>query len=166
MKRLVVLAVAAAAASIVVAVLASSGSASHPGSRTFVLIEDERKGSFNVVDNRPRSRNGRNPSVSAGDLLMFSTPLLNQANARVGTLEALCTATRSGRTFERASFHCNGTFRLRDGSLALSATFRGSDDTPLIAVVGGTGAYEGARGSVTSRNLPRERIEDTVHISQ
>jgi hypothetical protein len=166
MKRLAVLAVAAVAASIVVAVLASSGTADHPGSRTFVVIEDEARGSFNVVDNRPRSRNRRNPSPSAGDFLTFSTPLVNQDNARIGRLDAVCTVTRGGRTFERARLHCTGTFRLRDGTLALSTSFRGSETPPVIAVVGGTGAYEGARGSVTGRELPRDRIEDTVHISQ
>jgi hypothetical protein len=161
MKRLAVLAVAAMTASIVVAALASSGAADHPGSRTFVVIEDESRGSFNVVDNRPRSRN-----PSAGDLLIFSTPLVNQANARVGRLDALCTVTRGARRFERARLHCTGTYTLSDGTLALSTSFRGDQAPPVTAVVGGTGAYEGARGSVTGRNLPRDRIENTVHISQ
>lgn len=39
---------------------------------------------------------------------------------------------------------------------------KGEDAT--IAVVGGTGAYEGARGSITDRDLPRDRTEDTVHL--
>lgn len=38
---------------------------------------------------------------------------------------------------------------------------KGEDAT--IAVVGGTGAYEGARGSITDRDLPSDRTEDTVH---
>jgi hypothetical protein len=37
-------------------------------------------------------------------------------------------------------------------------------ENPPIAVVGGTGAYEGACGSITSRNLPRGRTEDTIHL--
>jgi Dirigent-like protein len=164
MKRLALLVAAALAASAVPVVLPGSGSASHPGSRTFVLIEVE--GTFSFVDHPPRARNRRNPSVSAGDTLVFNNTLLDQANARVGALDAFCMATRSGRTFGRARFQCSGTFTLRDGTLALSAAFRGSQENPVIAVVGGTGAYEGARGSVTSRNLPRDRTEDTVHISQ
>ena len=35
---------------------------------------------------------------------------------------------------------------------------------PKIAVVGGNGAYEGARGSITERELPKERTENTVHL--
>jgi hypothetical protein len=159
MMRLAVLAAAATAAIVVVAVLATGGGAQQPGERTFVVIEDEARGSFNVVDNPPRSR-----APSAGDLLTFSTPLVNQANARVGRLDALCTVTRGARTFERARLHCTGTFALSDGTIALSTSFRADQTPPVLAVVGGTGAYEGARGSVTGKNLPRDRIEDTVHL--
>ena len=163
MKRLAGLAAAAVTAPIVVAVLATSGSANHPGSRTFTLIEAG--GNFEFRDNPPRTQNRRNPSVSAGDLLLITSRLLNQENSRVGRLDAVCTATGPGRTFNRAHFHCSGTYTLSDGSLALSAAFKGSEENAPIAVVGGTGAYEGAHGSVTSRNLPRDRTESTVHIS-
>ena len=120
---------------------------------------------FEFRDNPPRTQNRRNPSVSAGDLLLITSRLLNQENSRVGRLDAVCTATGPGRTFNRAHFHCSGTYTLSDGSLALSAAFKGSEENAPIAVVGGTGAYEGAHGSVTSRNLPRDRTESTVHIS-
>jgi hypothetical protein len=164
MKRLTLVVAAAAAATALAAVVASSGSASHPGSRTFTLIEAG--GNFRFLDGPPRARNQRNPSVSVGDRFIITSRLLNQGNARVGRLDAVCTATGRGRTFNRAHFQCSGTFTLHDGTLALSAAFGGSQNNPPIAVVGGTEAYEGARGSIMSRNLPRDRTEDTVHVSQ
>ena len=56
----------------------------------------------------------------------------------------------------------SSTYALRNGTLAASAVVIRGDAN--IAVVGGTGAYEGARGSITDRDLPRERTEDTVHL--
>ena len=55
-----------------------------------------------------------------------------------------------------------GHLRVRDGTLAASAAV--IDGNPKIAVVGGTGAYEGARSSITGRDLPKERTENTVHL--
>jgi hypothetical protein len=69
--------------------------------------------------------------------------------------------TRGGK-IARASSQCNGTYALRDGTLAANAVIRGGEAT--IALVGGTGAYEGARGSITDRDLPRGRTEATVHL--
>ena len=53
------------------------------------------------------------------------------------------------------------TSPLFNEALAASAVLRGG---ATIAVVGGTGAYEGARGSITDRELPRGRTEATVHL--
>lgn len=103
----------------------------------------------------------RNPRFSAGDAFVFTTPLFNEANQRIGTVHVYCTVTRGGR-FARSSSQCNGTFGLRNGTLAASALLKGED--AKIAIVGGTGAYEGARGSITDRDLPRGRTEDTVHL--
>ena len=163
MRRLVVLAAAAIAASVGVGILTAAGGAQAPGERTFKLIEEE--GTFGFVDNPPRARSRRNPSLSAGDTVAITSRLFDEANRRVGTLHAVCTVTRAGRNFARASLHCSGTFLLRDGTLALSVTFRGAEAAQAgVAVVGGTGAYEGARGSVSSRGLPGDRTEDTVHL--
>ena len=160
MQRLALLAAAAAAAIVIAGILTTSGGAQEPGERTFKIIEGS-GGTFGFVDNPPKARNPRNPRLSAGDAFVFTTPLFNEANRRIGTLHVYCAVTRGG-TQRRAASQCNGTYDLRDGSLAASAVLAGDDAT--IAVVGGTGAYEGARGSITDRDLPRDRTEDTVHL--
>src|SRR3712207_2873601 len=119
MRRLGLVAIAALAAIILGGVLVASGAAQLPGVRTFTLIEQEE--SFGFVDNPPRSRgNPRNPRISAGDLIAFTSRLRDEANRRVGRLLVDCTAVRRGRTFARAYFQCEGTYRLADGSLAVS----------------------------------------------
>lgn len=153
------------AAAIVSAVaLTPTGGAQQPNGRTFKLIEQDESSAFG--DTGARSRNRRNPRFSGGDLHVFTSRIFNEANARVGRLYAHCVAVRGGRDFTRALFRCGGTFVLRDGTIVVDAAFRGNqddEDVPL-AVTGGTGAYEGARGSVKVRGLPRDRMENTVHL--
>ena len=160
MRRVVTLATATVAATVIAGILTTGGAAQVPGERTFKIIEGS-GGTFKFIDNAPKARNPRNPRLSVGDAFVFSSPLFNEANDRIGRLHVYCGVTRGGK-FARASSQCNGTYALRDGSLAVSAVLRGGEAT--IAVVGGTGAYEGARGSITDRDLPRDRTEDTVHL--
>jgi hypothetical protein len=161
MKRQAVILSAALAATVIAGILTSGGAAQVPGERTFKIIEGS-GGTFKFIDNAPKARNHRNPRLSVGDAYVFSSPLFNEANNRVGFLQVSCVVSRGGR-IARATSQCSGTYVLRDGTLAASAVVRGGQ-LPTIAVVGGTGAYEGARGSVTDRRLPRGRTEATVHL--
>jgi hypothetical protein len=155
---------ALAAATVVAAVLASTGSAQGPGARTFKLIEEDESAAFGDV--APRSSNQRNPQFSGGDMHVFTSRVFDEANARVGRLYAQCITVRAGRSFKRAVFQCSATIELPDGTIALNTAFRGNqrDEDVLTAVTGGTGAYEGARGSISQRNLPQGRMENTVHL--
>ncbi len=159
-KRFATLAAAAVAATVIAGILTTSGGAQEPGERTFKIIEGS-GGTFHFIDNAPKAKNPRNPRFSAGDGFVFTTPLFNTSNKRIGNIHVQCAVTRGGN-FRRASSQCNGTFDLRNGTLAASAVLNG--ENAKIAIVGGTGAYEGARGSITDRDLPRDRTEDTVHL--
>jgi hypothetical protein len=164
-RRAVQVALAALLAALALtAVMASTGGAQSPGERTFKLIEVDESMAFGDV--APRARNPRNPRFSGGDMHVFTSRLFDESNRRVGRLYAQCITVRGGRTFVQAQFQCNATAVLRDGTIALSTAFRGNqrDEDVLTAVTGGTGAYEGARGSVSQRNLPRDRMENTVHL--
>jgi hypothetical protein len=160
MQRLAILGTTAAVATVIAAVSTTSGGAQAPGERTFKVIEGA-GGTFGFVDNPPKAGNRRNPRTSPGDAFAFTTPLFNEDNRRIGAVHAQCVVTRGG-TQRRTVSHCTGTFLLPDGTLAASAVAKG--DSPPIAIVGGTGAYEGARGSITERDLPRGRTEDTIHL--
>jgi hypothetical protein len=149
------------AALLAAGVLATSGGAQQPGERTFTLTI--REGSEGFVDNPPRGTEQRR-RISAGDEVVFTQRAFDPANVRVGSVYIHCIAVTGG-TEARAVFHCDGNYVLRDGTIAVSAAFRGSEGGNLtISVTGGTGAYEGARGSVNSRETTGNATQDTVHL--
>ena len=157
------LALAAIAAVTLGIVLSSSGSAQQPGERTLTFIERSNLGTFNLIDNPPKSRGrGNNTRLSAGDMFVFRGPLFDANNTqRVGQLGGTCTAVKGGR-FASAIFHCSAGMQLSDGTIEFQGpvTF---GRTLRVAVVGGTQAYENARGSLTSTEGQRTST-DAVHL--
>jgi hypothetical protein len=158
------LALTGAAAVVALAVVTAGGSASHPGSQTlrFGLVTT----SFHFLDNPPRSKaRPGEPSISAGDAYVETEKLLNESGRRVGTAHLHCVATRGGRRPDRASFQCAATAKLRDGDITGAMTYRG--EQRRVAVTGGTGAFEGARGSISfaEKRVGRRRLlEAAIHL--
>jgi hypothetical protein len=164
MKRLVVLAAAAVAAVAAIAVVTGTGGAQAPPGQTITVYEVNSASRFALIDNPPRSRRpGASASVSPGDLLTLRIPLVDASNQPAGTLHVLCGATAPGRTVNGATWQCSGTAALKGGELALSVAFKGQASPLAIAVTGGTAAYEGARGSITSVS-GQPRNTDTIHL--
>jgi hypothetical protein len=145
-RRTTIIAGSAVAALAAAGVLAVSGGAEAPTGQTIQVVE--KGGIEKFVDTAPRAK--RAFDVSAGDAFLFSSPLFNAANKRVGTLDARCDFTKGGKT---ARGICEGVFDLADGDLLLSARVATSGNV-TGAIVGGTGAYAGARGTFTSVDRP------------
>jgi hypothetical protein len=164
MKRLHVILIAALVATVVGVVAVTAGQANSPGERTIRLVE--KRGSFTFVDNQPTG-NARTKLISAGDFSAGTVPLDDQSGKQAGSLQIVCVATVSGKEVH-ATFQCNGTIRLADGTLAISALQRRhpDQDATQISVVGGTGAYQGARGSVvqTPRPSAGNITDDEIHL--
>ena len=164
MKRLHVLLIAAVVATIVGVAAVSAGHAGSPGDRTIRLVET--RDSFTFVDNPPAG-NARTKRISAGDLFAGTARLDDDSGNRAGSLHVACVATTGGKGVQ-ARFQCNGTINLADGTLAISAlNERHADqDVTHISVVGGTGAYEGALGSVvqTPRPSAGDTTDDVIHL--
>ena len=164
MKRLHLLLLAAVAATVVGVVAVTAGQADSPGERTIRLVE--KGGSFTFVDNPPTG-NARTRLISAGDFSAGTVQLDDESGKRVGSLQIVCIATVSGKEV-RARFQCNGTVSLADGTLAISALQKrhADQDVTHISVIGGTGAYEGARGSVvqTPRPAAGNVTDDVIHL--
>jgi hypothetical protein len=162
MKRRGALTVVLVASAALLAALAGTVNADHPGSTTLTFVERNNQGTFEFIDVRPRSTRRGEPSVSPGDMFLGSNPLYNAANTRrQGKLFFKCTAIVGAKRFERATFQCEGSARLSNGTLAISVLFKGGD--PGGPVIGGTGAYEGASGSFTSDERRRTSV-DTFHF--
>jgi hypothetical protein len=150
----------AAAAVAAVTALCAAGAGSAASGTTFHLVEKDAGGNF--VDNKPFAKPGTQ-TASIGDMFVFSSTLLTRGNKHAGTLYGSCVAATAGT---RPTFECTGTFALAGGELALQTITREPDKVTHIAIVGGTGAYEGARGSVTSvsRGANSPYTDDTVHL--
>jgi len=174
MRRIVLAAVVAAVG---VGLVATTGSAQNPGQgqgqgqgRTIVLYEQDEAGTFRFVDAKPFTRvSRRGPrKFSVGDAFVLSNPLFSDAAAtqRAGRLRVHCLAMNASRRFDRVSYMCDGIYTLQGGTLAVSALVRVTEGaaTFQLAVVGGTGAYEGANGQVTIEDAERGNSKDTIHL--
>lgn len=151
-----------AAATTVALVLAASGSGQASGARTIKLFEASNGGTFGFVDNPPKTIR-KDPHASVGDILAFSNPIFDESRKhRLGVSSAQCIATRPGR-IATATYTCSGTFALNDGTIAVAALQRGEPITQQLAVTGGTGAYDGARGTIVARML-KSGTEDTITL--
>ena len=127
---------------------AARASAPPTGSLQIVL----RPQSFHLADLPPK-RSGDGPP-SPGDTSIITYRAFDASGAkRLGRAQFVCTAV------DRLGEHeqCTGTIALTDGQLATQG------DADNIAVVGGTGAYAGARGTATGEDHP-DSVDVTVHF--
>lgn len=145
MTRKYPIAIAAAVAGGAVLVPASLGQdGASPDTLSLQMRHREAKVTF--VDERPRMSK-RRPSESPGDTAIARGALRAASGARVGRAhsEFVVTGGRSPRTTEQAT----GTLELPDGQIAIHGVFNNTgSDKDVIAIVGGTGRFNGARGSV------------------
>jgi hypothetical protein len=130
--------------------------------RTITLIE--RGGQFTNIDNAPKG-NRVTRLISIGDLSAGTVRLVSESGKPAGVLQLVCVATVAGTDLS-SRFQCTGSVKLARGTIAVSAAAGLSSDASAkqIAVVGGTGAYEGARGTMTSSAQPNGASKDIIHL--
>jgi hypothetical protein len=159
--RLLTLAAAAATAGL----LASPALAQTGGAAKTITFREVDKGSrFQFIDHPPLNKPNRRPTYSVGDEIVFSTPLAD-ASGRAGELRARCTMTHPAPASDRLNLGhplCVGAFVLRKGALFVDVVDAGTRATHG-AITGGTGAYVGARGTLTSTNT-RSGSNDVVTL--
>jgi hypothetical protein len=111
-----------------------------------------RPASFRFVDLPPK-RSGDGPP-SPGDASIITYRVSDTSGAKqLGRAQFVCVAIdRRGRHSQ-----CSGTIELPDGQIATQG------DTENVAVVGGRGAYAGARGTATGEDHP-DGVDVTVHF--
>ena len=167
MKRLVA-AACLVAVGVLVGVLTASGASNTSASSAAPAVKKsvtfhvvEKSVGFNFIDNPPRQ--GFNSPPLIGDQFAFTSNLITKGGAHAGTLEATCTVTRGG---DHTRGPCYGVFALKGGQIAGIANLSPGRVTH-IAVVGGTGVYEGVSGSIlsVSRGENGPFTDDTVHLT-
>ena len=151
MQRLVVIVTAACAAIVGVVALVGSSGAQQPGppTGTLELVSLNRETRLSFVDNPPRRRE------RAGDLFVINARLRDGANRPIGRLHASFAETQPP---PRVVAQGSATFILGNGQIMVSGPIvdRGRGDrTDTLAVVGGTGAYTAARGTLVTTDTRR-----------
>jgi hypothetical protein len=132
------------------------------GEQTFSYVKRQTN-HFKFVDQAPRTKFTSNgpARLSVGDQIVQHDNYLNGSGKRVGSLELVCTITRGG-SFANAAEQCVATATLPGGTLALSTG--GGFDTHEAAIVGGTGRFAGARGTVTTRPSKSQTNRAEFHL--
>jgi hypothetical protein len=151
MKRLSLL-VAAGLSVATVLVVVASGSAQAPGD--LVFFEPASGYKYSLIDNSPKSPTRNLESsrfrFSVGDKLVFSTRVLDrEGGTRVGTSHGEIVVVR-GKTLRDAVVLTHAVYQLNDGQIVADGLYQPSDATTAVPIIGGAGAYEGTRGSLTN----------------
>jgi allene oxide cyclase len=80
---------------------------------------------------------------SVGDLLTWGNPIFDAANkTQIGTDQGYCVRVVVGKSWE-----CTWTTLLKDGQIMVEGPFYDDKDS-VFTIIGGTGKYAGARGSM------------------
>jgi hypothetical protein len=147
MKRLALITTAAIAAIVgVTSLVGSSGAqAPAPPTGTLELVSPDREAGFKYVDTPPRRRE------NAGDQLLVTQPLRDTSNRRAGRAHASFAFTPGRPSTAQGS----GTFILRDGQIVVTGTLVEGRRTDTLVIVGGSGAYAGASGTLAATGRRR-----------
>jgi hypothetical protein len=130
--------------------LTLGGCSPDPAMQTLLTIADAREHPAQTIDNGA-------PGDSAGDVLTFDQPLLNQDMQVVGNNSGICIRTLPGH-----SFQCQWTLTFDNGTVQVAG--REMDQgTSRIAIIGGTGDYTGIHGQMTSTNNNDGTFTQVLH---
>ena len=136
MRKVALLITAGVAASATALVLAVGGSAQDTSGRTFQLLEGK-PFHFKEVHTPPKG-------LSPGDAAVSRAALKDSSGKAAGSYHSHCLITKAGA---HPVALCTHSFFLRDGRISAAGGVN-LDRSQLVPVVGGTGAYEGAQGTV------------------
>jgi Dirigent-like protein len=125
-----------------------------------VLIAEEDSRSFDAVILADRGEDEFESDLgergdSAGDVLGWINPVERDGDAS-GEQLSLCTRTSGDE--EESTLACTLTLKFDEGSIVSEGLFDTARDEEELAILGGTGEYEGARGNVTWRSSGEGRF--------
>jgi hypothetical protein len=155
MKRMFVgatLAIAASCAAVAAAVAAPSGS--EGGMKTLTVVG--KATSSTHVDNPPKNVFGQ------GDYVVYTgVETRARGSEPLGTATGQCTQQSKTGT-KKAILFCMNTFSLAGGQIILAGAAVDEAKQNVVAVIGGTGAYRGARGQAVESYLDDESSRWTL----
>jgi hypothetical protein len=101
---------------------------------------------------------------SVGDVLAFANPVFDSADKKqVGTDNGSCVRTAVGKAWE-----CIWTLTVSEGQLTVEGPFFDAGKDSQLAITGGTGTYNEARGEMTlhARNPEETEYDFTYEIQE
>lgn len=101
------------------------------------------------------------PGFSLGDMFVFTSKLTHQG-VRVGHTGVVCTITSR----RRGESQCAGTAWIRGDQIAIQGLVAGDPDVFEFPITGGTGAYEGAQGTLVVKEMPGPKEFLTFHLTR
>ena len=99
----------------------------------------------------PPPHSDANPEDSPGDAVVLHAPVRKPGGAKAGQIDAVFTATAGGDREQIV-----GTFTLGRNQIAVQG-IDGAAPVDRVAIVGGTGRFAGARGTLTAREMGAQR---------
>jgi hypothetical protein len=103
------------------------------------------------------------PAFSVGTVEAFSETLTDTSGRAVGVDTFHCVVTRVlNATTQAGVLDCKGTAQLKDGTLVMQGPVSQDNTDTRLAVVGGTGAYAAATGSVLISAPDAETTQLTI----
>lgn len=167
--KLRVIAVGAAAVTVgAVAVFSGAGSAQEPQGRTLTITDSRNGATFAFIDNAPKTRlvRGEPHRMSVGDEIVLVNRLTTESGGR-GRGSFHCAVLEAARgSAGKAVSLCTVDLTLPDGHLTGSGKADFFANRLTFPITGGTGAYAGARGTLTRVEGP-ERVNggtDTIRL--
>lgn len=100
------------------------------------------------------------PDFSLGDAFIFTSDLTKHGRS-VGHTGVVCTIT----SVAREESQCVGTAWLRKGQITIQGLVAGEPEVFAFPITGGTGAYEGAEGTLVVKELSDTEELLTFYLS-
>ena len=122
-----------------IAALLGVAACSQESPQTLITVADARTDPARVIDMDE-------PGDSAGDMLVFDQPLLDEDMEIIGNNSGTCIRTRVGH-----SLQCQWTLTFENGSIQVAGR-EFDQGTSVISITGGSGSYAGITGEMTSVN--------------
>jgi hypothetical protein len=148
MRRIVITGVAAAAAVLLFGVVSGSAAVNNANSAaTFTVVQ--------TVTSMHLPPGG----VTPGSTITFTADVTAKGRP-VGTAQAACVIVAG------TSAQCQGTTITARGEIQAQGPIDIAKPSSTVAIVGGTGAYDSARGFITRRQLTATTTRETYHLGR
>jgi hypothetical protein len=159
MKTRPILAATVAAGAVAVAVPALSGAQA-----TGREITVHEKLSAETVVHRSKSAKGE--KLATGDRVLTRQSMKGADGKRLGTLYTDCVNVGPKRNVFKAELQCEITYKFHDGQVVGAGVLQFSNPTTSGAIVGGSGAYSGATGTIgAGKPAKSDDSVDVLHLA-